>query len=45
VNTCTSDRPEVDKVSPSCQRFLDDNERARLQWKLEAEFAAFEKRF
>ena len=28
-----------------CQKFLDASERAQMQWKLEEEFAAFEKRF
>ncbi len=33
------------KVSAGCRKFLDANERARVQWKLEEDFSAFEKRF
>lgn len=32
-------------LSSSCEKFLDTSERARIQWKLEEEFAAFEKRY
>ncbi len=31
------------KASGACQKFLDSSERARLQWKLEEEYASFEK--
>jgi hypothetical protein len=31
--------------SPACRKFLEASERAREQWKLEEEFAAFEKKF
>jgi adenosine deaminase len=31
--------------SPACRKFLDASERAREQWKLEQEFALFEKKF
>lgn len=40
VSTCTGS-----KVSPACQKFLDSSERARIEWKLEEEFAEFEKRY
>ena len=43
VASCAADR--AGKVSTACQKFLDANERAQLQWKLEEEFAAFEKKF
>ena len=33
------------KVSSSCQKFLDANQRSQLQWKLEEQFGAFEKKF
>lgn len=33
------------KASTACQDFLDSSERAGAQWKLEHEFAAFEKKF
>jgi len=42
---CANDRPGGAKVSPACQKFLDANERAQMQWKLEEEFAEFEKKF
>jgi len=42
---CANDRPAVGKASSACQKFLDANERAQMQWKLEDEFAAFEKGF
>jgi hypothetical protein len=32
-----------DRFSPECQRFLENNQRARLQWELEKGFARFEK--
>jgi adenosine deaminase len=31
--------------SVACRKFLDASEKARMQWKLEQEFAAFEKKF
>ena len=33
------------KASAACQKFLDANERARVQWKLEEQFAEFERKF
>src|SRR5271166_566258 len=45
VSTCASDAAGVEKPSTTCAKFLADNERAREQWKLEEEFAKFEKRF
>ena len=45
VTPCAGDRPEADRVSPGCRKFLDGNERARVQWKLEREFAEFERKF
>lgn len=44
---CLSDRPGASQVSlnPSCRQFLQGSERARLQWNLEGEFAAFERVF
>jgi adenosine deaminase len=32
-------------ASPACEKFLEANERARVQWKLEQQFAVFEKQF
>jgi hypothetical protein len=45
VTACADDRPEVARVSAGCQKFLDGNDRARVQWKLEQKFAEFEKKF
>jgi hypothetical protein len=45
VAACANDRAEVGKISSACQRFLDANARAQMQWKLESEFFAFEKEF
>jgi len=36
---------EDGKPSGRCQKFLDSSERARVQWRLEEAFAAFEKKF
>jgi len=44
VAACTSDLGK-DKPSSGCTKFLDANERAREQWKLEAAFWEFEKNF
>ncbi len=45
VAECAADHAGPAKVSAGCQKFLDANERARMQWKLEEEFAKFENRF
>jgi hypothetical protein len=45
VTACVGDAAGAEKPSRACQKFLVVNERARVQWKLEAEFAMFEKRF
>lgn len=45
VAACTGDRPGNGIVTAGCRKFLDANERARVQWKLEEEFAQFEKKF
>ena len=45
VAACANDRAGAGKVSALCQRFLDANERAQVQWKLEEEFVNFEKKF
>lgn len=41
---CTGDAG-AEKPGPACEEFLATNERARMQWKLEGEFAKFEKKF
>jgi adenosine deaminase len=45
VTACSNDRPGTTAISAGCQKFLDANDRARVQWKLEAGFAEFEKNF
>ncbi len=45
VSACEVDLARAPEPSPACQKFLSENERARVQWKLEAELAAFEKKF
>jgi adenosine deaminase len=42
---CSGDAPTAEKLSASCEKFLVANERARAQWKLESEFAKFEKKY
>jgi adenosine deaminase len=42
---CASDAPDAEKQSASCAQFLSGNEKAREQWKLETEFAKFEKKY
>lgn len=42
---CANDRAGAGKPSKACQKFLDANERAQVQWRLEEEFAKFEKKF
>jgi len=45
VSACATDSLGKEKPSAGCAKFLAASERAREQWKLEAEFSAFEKRF
>ncbi len=45
VAACANDRAGAGKISAGCQKFLDANERAQTQWKLEEQFAGFEKKF
>ena len=40
---CTHDVAELRLASNSCRQFLAGNEKARLQWQLEQDFAAFER--
>jgi hypothetical protein len=42
---CASDVAGAEKPSDGCAKFLAASERAREQWKLEAEFVKFEKKF
>ncbi len=45
VAACTNDRAGASRLSNSCQKFLDANDRAEIQWRLEEEFAKFEEKF
>jgi len=45
VAACAADVVGAEKPSAGCAKFLATNERAREQWKLEAAFAGFEKKF
>jgi adenosine deaminase len=45
VSACATDAAGADKPSTACAKFLATSERAREQWKLETEFANFEKKF
>jgi hypothetical protein len=42
---CAGDAAAPDKPSAACEQFLAASERARMQWKLESEFAKFEKKY
>ncbi|GAA3393778.1 adenosine deaminase [Streptomyces roseoviridis] len=41
---CAHDRPGTDTPRPSCRRLLDRSLKARVQWRQEAAFTAFERR-
>ncbi len=45
VGACASDAATAGKPSAGCSKFLEANEHAREQWKLEAAFGEFEKKF
>ena len=45
VAECASTRNTTASVPLQCTKFLNANEKAKLQWKLEAKFEAFEKKF
>ena len=45
VRQCERDVRYGRMLSAFCQDYLDANQKARLQWQLEAEFRAFEKRY
>jgi adenosine deaminase len=42
---CSGDTAALEKPSAACEEFLAANERAHEQWKLETEFAKFEKKY
>jgi hypothetical protein len=43
TSACAKDTPGLAATSSECSTFLKENDRARLQWELESNFAAFEK--
>ena len=45
VAECASTSTRSASVPVPCSKFLDTNEKAKLQWKLEADFETFEKKF
>ncbi|MBZ5681097.1 MAG: adenosine deaminase [Acidobacteriia bacterium] len=45
VSVCVGDSTGTERPSPGCEKFLATSERAREQWKLEAAFASFEKKY
>jgi adenosine deaminase len=45
VPSCATDRWGSDKTSENCSAFLKQNERGRMQWKLEDQFAKFESQY
>ncbi len=45
TSQCAAPRAANSNTSASCKKFLEANEKARVQWRLEQEFAAFEKKF
>ncbi len=45
VTACPSKQETASTESRSCERLLNESEKARVQWKLEREFTAFEKQF
>jgi adenosine deaminase len=45
VAPCTGIHAGLSEASAACQEFLGANQKARMQWKLEQDFAAFEKKF
>jgi hypothetical protein len=42
ADACANEHADSSKVSSACQKFLEASEKARVQWKLEEEFAKFE---
>jgi len=45
VSACAADHAGNAATSSPCQKFLQANEKARVQWKLEEELAPFEKKY
>jgi adenosine deaminase len=45
VPACVGDAAGSEKPSTACEELLAANERARMQWKIESDFAKFEKKY
>jgi hypothetical protein len=45
VSACATDRPQKEKTSSSCRKFLDASEKAEIQWQLEEKFENFEEKY
>lgn len=45
VDACAADSPGKSALSPPCRRFLDNSQRAQVQWREEREFDKFEAKF
>ncbi|MFE7050105.1 adenosine deaminase [Streptomyces californicus] len=45
VRACAGSRPGVAKPAPACARYLADNAKAAAEWRQEAAFAGFERRY
>jgi len=45
VPDCANDKLVKAKISASCQKFLNENEKANAQWQLEKKFAEFEQKY
>jgi len=45
IASCASDKLGSQKISQSCQSFLNENEKASMQWKLEQRFNQFENQY
>jgi len=45
VAQCVTDVAALKVASPDCQKFMDGSEKAKLQWRLEEQFRAFESQY
>jgi hypothetical protein len=45
VQQCASEKPDKGNLSDGCRKFLESNEKAKLQWELERAFVDFEKNY
>ena len=45
VPECSGCNPVSDNLDATCKAFLDGNNKAKIQWKLEGDLAAFEEKY